>query len=125
MAQTTRFFGLALIALGIVGYVATDAVSITALIPAFFGVVLVILGWLARNERHRKHAMHVAAIVGLLGLLGAVRGLSGLFAMLSGGEVQRPAAAVSQSIMAILMGIFVGLCVRSFIEARRTRIAKG
>ena len=45
--------------------------------------------------------------------------------MLSGGEVQRPAAAVSQSIMAMLMGIFVGLCVRSFIEARRARIAKG
>lgn len=125
MARTTRFFGIALIAVGIVGYVATDAVSITALIPAFFGVVLVILGWLARNERHRKHAMHVAAIVGLLGLLGAVRGFSGLFAMLAGGEVQRPAAAVSQSIMAILMGIFVGLCARSFIEARRAPIAKG
>ena len=58
MAQTTRFFGLALIAVGIVGYVATDAVSVTALIPAFFGVVLVILAWLARNERHREHALH-------------------------------------------------------------------
>lgn len=121
MAQITRFFGLALIALGVIGYIATDAVSITALIPAFFGVVLVILGWIARNERHRKHAMHVAVIIGLLGFLGSVRGLAGLVALLSGGDVQRPAAVVSQSIMAILMGIFVALCVRSFIEARRAR----
>ena len=123
MAQTTRFFGLALIALGIIGYIATDAVSVTALIPAFFGIVLMILGWVARNERYRKHAMHVAAVVGVVGFVGAAPGLVGLLTLLSGGEVQRPAAAVSQSIMAILMAIFVGLCVRSFVDARRARRA--
>ncbi len=125
MAQTTRFFGLALVALGIIGYVATDAVSITALIPAFFGIVLVILGWVARNERYRRHTMHFAAVIGVVGFAGAAPGLAGLLALLSGGEVQRPAAAVSQSIMAILMAIFVGLCVRSFIDARRARRAQG
>lgn len=119
MAQTTRFFGLALVALGIIGYLATDAVSVTALIPAFFGIVLVILGWVARNERYRRHAMHFAAVIGVVGFVGAAPGLVGLLALLAGGEVQRPAAAVSQSIMAILMAIFVGLCVRSFVDARR------
>jgi hypothetical protein len=97
---------------------------VTALIPAFFGVVLVMLGWLATNERYRKHAMHVAAMVGLLGFLGTVGGLAGLLALLSGGEVQRPAAVVAQSLMAILMAIFVGLCVRSFVAARRARAAR-
>lgn len=125
MAQTTRFFGLALIALGLIGYLATDAISMTALIPAFFGIVLTILGWIARNERYRKHAMHVAAGIGVVGFVGAAPGLAGLLTLLSGGAVQRPAAAVSQSIMAVLMALFVGLCVRSFIEARRARRASG
>jgi len=121
MATTTMIFGTALIALGVVGYVSTGAVSVTALIPAFFGVVLAALGWLASNERYRKHAMHVAAMIGVLGFVGSARGLPGFFALLAGGEVQRPAAAVAQAVMAILMAIFVGLCVRSFVQARRAR----
>ena len=87
---TTRFFGLALIALGIIGYIATDAVSVTALIPAFFGIVLMILGWVARNERYRKHAMHVAAVVGVVGFVGAAPGLVGLLTLLSGGGSSTP-----------------------------------
>ena len=117
-------FGVVLIALGVIGYVGTAAVSITALIPAIFGAVLTILGWLALNERYRKHALHLAAAVALVGLLGAVPGLIGLFDLISGAEVQRPAAVVSQSLMAILMAVFVGLCVRSFLEARRARITR-
>ena len=125
MARATMVFGVVLIALGVIGYVGTAAVSITALIPAIFGAVLTILGWLALNERYRKHALHLAAAVALVGLLGAVPGLIGLFDLISGAEVQRPAAVVSQSLMAILMAVFVGLCVRSFLEARRARITRG
>jgi hypothetical protein len=43
----------------------------------------------------------------------------GLIDLLSGADVQRPAAVVSQSLMAMLMAVFIGLCVRSFIAARR------
>ncbi|MBI4477923.1 MAG: hypothetical protein HY654_12165 [Acidobacteria bacterium] len=121
MARTTILFGVALIALGIISYIATAAVSITALIPAFFGVVLASLGWLGLNERYRKHAMHAAVALGLLGFLGTVRGLTALPGLMTGGEVQRPAAVVAQGIMAILMIAYVALGVRSFIEARRAR----
>lgn len=121
MARTTVLFGIALIALGIISYVATAGVSVAALIPAFFGVVLALLGWLALNERYRKHAMHAAVALGLLGFLGTVRGLMAVPRLLSGAEVQRPAAALAQAVMAILMAVFVGLGVRSFIEARRAR----
>lgn len=41
MTQTTRMVGIGLALLGIVSYVATGRTSVTALIPAFFGVVLV------------------------------------------------------------------------------------
>lgn len=122
MARTTIAFGLVLIALGIAGYIVTAAVSITALIPAIFGAALALLGWLALNERYRKHAIHLAAAIALVGFLGAVPGLIGLWDLISGVEVQRPAAVVSQSVMAVVMVFFVGLCMKSFIDARRARI---
>lgn len=121
MASTALTFGIALVLLGLIGYVATGADSPTALIPAAFGLVLAVLGFWARNPAKRKTAMHLAAGVGLLGFLGAVRGLVRLPALLSGEEVSRPAAVVSQSMMAGLCLIFVALCVRSFINARRNR----
>jgi hypothetical protein len=124
MAQTTIIFGAMLIALGVLGYVGSGAASVTALIPAFFGAVLAVLGWVGRHERYRKHVMHAAAAVGVVGFLGSARGLAGLMAVLSGGPVERPAAVVAQSVMAVLMAVFVGLCVKSFVDARRARASQ-
>jgi hypothetical protein len=121
VASTTIAFGVVLIVLGVAGYFGSGAVSVTALIPAIFGVVLAALGVVARNEAMRKHAMHGAVLVGLLGFLGSARGLLRLPALMSGGEVARPAAVIAQSVMAILMLLFVALCVRSFINARVRR----
>jgi hypothetical protein len=121
LTATTIAFGLVLIALGVIGYAGSGGASVTALIPAIFGVVLAALGVLARNEAMRKHAMHGAVLVGLLGFLGSARGLLSLPALMSGGEIARPTAVIAQSVMAILMLLFVGLCVRSFINARVRR----
>jgi hypothetical protein len=119
LANKTIGIGVALILLGLIGYFATGAVSVTALIPAFFGIVLALLGWLARDDKRRKLVMHIAVVVGLLGFAGSVSGIPKLIRMLGGAEIARPAAAVSQSVMAVLTGIFVVLCVKSFIDARR------
>ena len=119
MARATVTFGVVLIALGVVAYVGTAAVSITALIPAVFGAVLALVGWIAGNERYQKHAVRVAAAIAVLGFLGAVPGLLGLWDVISGADVERPTAVVSQSVLAILMAVFVGLCVRSFMGASR------
>ena len=121
MANTTIGFGIVLIVLGLGGYFGTDRVSLTALIPAAFGLLLVIFGALARDEKRRKMAMHIAVTIGLLGFLGTVSGLVKLPTLLSGGEVARPAAVIAQSIMAVLMAVYVGMCVKSFIDARRRR----
>ena len=43
MAQTTIGFGIGMILLGVVSYFATGQQSVTALIPAFFGIVFLIL----------------------------------------------------------------------------------
>ena len=121
MPNTAILFGVLLILLGFAGWAGSGMESPTALIPAVFGLLLCIAGALARKESRRKHAMHAAAMIGLLGFLGSASGLAELPALLGGGEVARPAATASKSVMAILSAIFVALCVRSFVQARRAR----
>src|SRR5688572_30919152 len=105
----------ALIVIGVVGYVATDRQSATALIPAFLGLLLLASGWLARNEAYRRHAMHAVAGLALLGLLGTIGGLVRLI-----GGTTTP-AAISQGLTAMLTGALLALSVKSFIDARRRR----
>jgi len=121
VANITIIFGILLILLGLGGWFGSGGASITALIPAAFGIVLLILGVIARNEKARKHAMHVAVIVGLLGFFGSASGLVSLPAVISGESVARPAAVIAKSIMAVLSLLYVARCVKSFIDARRNR----
>ena len=53
MPSTTRLFGLILIVLGVASYVLTGRTSVTALIPAFFGAVLVVCALVARAANRR------------------------------------------------------------------------
>lgn len=119
MPTTTIAFGLLLTLIGFGGYFLTGTSSFTALIPAAFGIVLLLLGLAARSDAARKHAMHAASTVALLGCGGAVYSLVG-----TPGDVRSPLAFYSQLAMALLTGIFVALCVKSFIDARRARAAR-
>ena len=130
MAPFSIAFGLVLIALGVGGYVSTASKSPTALIPAGFGVLLVVCGLLALKERLRKHAMHLAAMVGLIGfLVPAGMAFPKLPTYFEKGEVLRAdgsdatTAVLLQTAMALVCLVFVGLCVNSFIQARRRRAA--
>jgi hypothetical protein len=122
MAKLTIVLANILILMGIGGYVASGMVSMTALIPAFIGVPLEVLGWLALSESRRKHAMHGAVVLALIGFLGSVPGLLRVGSLLAG-EAERPMAVGMQSAMAVLLAIYIALCVRSFIAARRARPA--
>ena len=124
MANVTIFFASLLILLGAAGFVATGSHAPTALIPAFFGIVLLIVGVLARtgDPKRRMLLMHIAVTLGLLGFLGTVSSFAGLARIVHGEVVARPAAVVEKSGMAILTLIYVLLCVRSFIAARRARV---
>jgi hypothetical protein len=124
MANVTIFFASLLILLGAAGFLATGSHAPTALIPAFFGIVLLILGLLARtgDPKRRMLLMHIAVTLGFLGFLGTVTSFAGFARMVHGEVVARPAAVVEKSVMAILTLIYVLLCVRSFITARRARV---
>jgi hypothetical protein len=123
MANTTIAFGVAFIILGLAGYLGTGMASPTALIPAGFGLLFCVLGALARDPGRRKHVMHAAALLGLVAVLGSGRGLTKIGPMLAGEPVERPAAVLAQSVMALLGLIFVALCIKSFRDARRNRVA--
>jgi hypothetical protein len=118
----TLALGVALIILGLAGYFLTAAVSMTALIPAAFGLVIALAGLIARDDRKRKHAMHAAVFVALLGFLGSVRGVLQIGDVFNG-TAARPAAVVSQTIMAVLTLGYIAIAVRSFIRARASRRA--
>ena len=118
MPVVAMLTGLVLTALGVGFYFGTDRVSWTALIPAFFGVPLLVLGILALRERLLKHTMHAAAALGLIGFLGgAVMAVLGVAK--SEGELGN--ATIEQGLLALVCAVFVGLCVRSFIVVRRNR----
>ena len=120
MGPVTILFGVLLILVGVISYTMSDVHAPTALIPAGVGVVLALLGAIALSARARRHAMHVAVIVGLLGFLAAA---GRLVAGLAAGRTPTRLAGTSLGLMALLTGIFVILCVRSFIAARRNRLA--
>ncbi len=121
MPKLATVLGIIFIILGLFAYFGLRAESVTALIPAFFGVPFLILGLLGQKENLRKHAMHAAAALALIGFLGTVRGLIQFFSMLGGTEFERSAAITVQALMSILCLIFVILAVKSFIDARKAQ----
>lgn len=122
MAKLTIVFGVLLVLLSAGAFEFISHFPHT-LIPGVFGIVLIILGALAStpDQKRRMLFMHIAVTVGLLGFLGTIPGIIGIVRMWAGHAVARPEAARVQAMMGSLCLIFVLLCVRSFISARRAR----
>jgi hypothetical protein len=124
LAKATLFFAVALIALGLAGYLGTGSQHPTALIPTWFGLALGLFGLLAisPSESRRKLFMHINVTIGLLGFLGATaEAVRGYVRARSAGLEPDQIALASKTTMGGLMLLYVVLCVRSFINARRLR----
>ena len=115
MYLVTILFGVLLVITGVTVFIQTGSAHKTALIPAFLGGGLVICGLLAANEGRRMVIMHIAVVIGLLGFIGS---MAKLFK-----PDQSTAAFAGKAISAGLCAVFIALCVRSFIQARRAREA--
>jgi hypothetical protein len=63
--------------------------------------------------------MHIAVTVGLLGCLGTVAAVVDEVRMLRGTVFPHPIAVEEKAAMSVVCLVFVVLCVRSFIAARR------
>ena len=121
MAKQSIILGIILILLGLISYFGISSESITALIPTFIGIPMLVLGYLALNEKYRKHAMHLAAVLMLIGFGGTVSGLIKFLCLLGGAEFERQNAIIVQAIMAVLCLAFLFLAIKSFIDARRKK----
>jgi len=123
MAKITLMFAVLLVVLGLAGYFGTGSQHPTALIPTWFGVALGVFGLLAMSpdEKRRKLFMHINVTIGTVGFLGAlVEAIRGYGAARSEGLNPDMIAMGSKLTMAGLLLFYVLLCVRSFIDARRT-----
>jgi hypothetical protein len=122
MAKVTLVFAVLLIALGLLGFVGTGSEHYTALIPTWIGLVLGLFGLLSLspNPSRRKLFMHINVTVALLGFLGTLSEIiRGALKSRSTGIAPAAAAIESKYALALLLLIYVVLCVRSFISARR------
>ena len=124
MAKITLVFAVLLIILGLVSYFETGSLHPTALIPTWFGVALGVFGFLAMSpsESRRKLFMHINVTIGLIGFLGAGgRAISSYGHARSEGIQPDKIALAAQGAMAGLLLVYVLMCVKSFIDARRNR----
>ena len=89
-----------------------------------FGIPLVTFGSLAETPEPRRRMlfMHIAVTVGLVGFLVSAQALFQAFQLFKGKLFPYPAAIEEKAAMSVLMFIYVLLCVRSFITARRSRV---
>ncbi len=125
MAKITVLFALMLVALGLLGYVGTGSAHSTALIPTWIGLALGLFGALSfsPDAGRRKLFMHINVTIALLGFLGSmaeiVRGSMHAAAV---GVAPNTAAVASKWSLAGLLLVYIILCVRSFIAARRSGV---
>ncbi|MCG8351269.1 MAG: hypothetical protein MI924_26150 [Chloroflexales bacterium] len=118
----TIVIGGLLVLVGIVSYFGAGASSVTALIPAFFGAPLILLGVLARAPQRLKLSMHLVAALALFGVLGTLTVLPALGELLLGKQKPGTTAAIlARSAMLVLCGGLFGVCIASFVRARRSR----
>ncbi|MGA7857973.1 MAG: hypothetical protein WCA11_08615 [Terracidiphilus sp.] len=122
MAKVTLVFASLLIVLGLAGFLGTGSQHYTALIPTWFGLALGVFGVFAMSpsEARRKLFMHVNVTIGLLGFLGSfIEAIRGYGHARSAGVEPDMIALASKLTMAGLLLVYVLMCVRSFINARR------
>lgn len=126
MARTAIIFGLLLAAVTLVTIGCNpNYTSKTVFIPAGIGAFIGGLGLIALKDSLRKHAMHAASVVGLLGGVACLgMGISQLAKL---GSETPPTILKIGSVWAtaLLCLGFLTMCVQSFIQAKRERLAKG
>jgi hypothetical protein len=119
MTRLTFAIGGILTVVGIVAYVVTGAASVTALIPTFVGLLLLVCAVLARRPTLHRHSIHAALVIAVLGAAGSLMNVVKLGDVFAG-TAQRPSAVVVSTIMFVLLVLYIIMGVRSFIAARQS-----
>jgi hypothetical protein len=120
MPKISVVIGILLSVLGLYGYFGMGMVSVTALIPLFIGIPIIILGLIAFDEQKLKHSMHASSVLVLLGLIGSLYRLAHNIILGNLGS-----SSMILVLMSLICIIFLALAINSFIEARKARKKTG
>ncbi len=114
-------FAVLLIVVGIFAYFVTAANSITALIPAFVGIPMLIAGYATTRPRYRTIGLYAAAGLALLMVIGSFRGISGFISGITGkGEIS--GAAWLQVVLAVLSILFLIALLPAVLNRGKVKI---
>jgi hypothetical protein len=122
VAKLTIGFGGLLVLVSLAFWFVTGRAESATLHPAGIGVLLILSGALANTEnvKQRMIWMHVAVTAGLIGLL--LTGIRAVLTLVKGTIAANPLGFDERVLIALICLVYVVLCVRSFIAARRTRV---
>jgi len=124
VAERTIGLGAALIILGIgtFGLLGFDFSSWTPLIPAFFGLPILVLGIVAQQGNGSfLLVIGGAVLLAILAFAGTVSSLMEVPALLSGSPVGRPMAVLEQAITALLTGTYILIALQAVFAQRAER----
>jgi hypothetical protein len=121
MPSISIIFGILLNIVGLTGFFGTGATHPTALIPCVLGILLILCGIIARNQKLHMHAMHAAVLVGLIGFAATVSAYTKIPSLLHHTAGEKGNAYLSKMATALLCGLFVARCIQSFVQARLLR----
>jgi asparagine N-glycosylation enzyme membrane subunit Stt3 len=103
-----------LVTLSLWGYFSSETPSITALIPAFVGVILIAINKGVKKEN--KVIAHIAVVLTLVILVGLIKPLLGAVDRSDNLAILRVLIMIISTIIAMVY------FVKSFIQARKNRI---
>jgi predicted ferric reductase len=103
-----------LVTLSLWGYFSSETPSITALIPAFIGVILIAINKGVKKEN--KVIAHIAVVLTLVILIGLIKPLLGAIDRSDNLAILRVLIMIISTIMAMIYFI------KSFIQARKNRL---
>tara|TARA_Y100000589_G_scaffold297230_1_gene304881 strand:- start:2974 stop:3348 length:375 start_codon:yes stop_codon:yes gene_type:complete len=102
-----------LIVLPLWGYLSSETPSITALIPAFIGVILLAMNYGVKKEN--KIIAHIAVLLTLVILFGLIKPLKGAISRSDSLAIGRVVVMIISTVVAMIF------FVKSFIDAKKRR----
>ena len=120
MTRLTVVIGSVLVVLGLVAYAVTAAASVTALIPSFVGVLLLLCAAASRKPAWHRAGIIAALVVALLGALGSLMNVARIGELFAG-TAERPVAVIESTLMFVLLVGYIVMGIRFFVVARRAR----
>jgi uncharacterized membrane protein HdeD (DUF308 family) len=117
MSLISILFGVLLVIVGVIGFIATGSYHPRALIPCALGFALILSGLVGRNDHLHHRAMQIAMLVALFGFGGTVTAFAKFGEIVRFGTANNGAAPLAKMTTGFLCAIFLMRCLQSFLDA--------